>query len=225
MRTRAIALLGVVLVALMAAPQFTAAPGGIGSAGDQGCSCHGGASADTSVVVVGLPDTYNASETYTFTVTVVNDVMEIYDDGGDDWNGRAGGFRILVSHGSVTAVPETLSQTMDGGLTHTDEANTVRSWTFEWTAPAADDLNVEMTVYGNAVNGGAGSGGDMWNQANLAISGINAGVTAPSASALIIFLTSIGLAAGLIFVGVLWVFYRNSPDTFTMERFWGFLKP
>ena len=85
MRTRAIALLGVVLVALMAAPQFTAAPGGIGSAGDQGCSCHGGASADTSVFVVGLPYTYNASETYTLTVTVVNDVMEIYDDGGDEW--------------------------------------------------------------------------------------------------------------------------------------------
>ena len=225
MRTRAVALLGVMLIALMAAPQFTAAPGGIGSAGDQGCSCHGGASADTSVLVDGLPETYNASETYTFTVTVVNDVMEIYDDGGDEWNGRAGGFRILVSHGSVTAVPETLSQVMDGGLTHTDEANTVRSWTFEWTAPAADDLNVEMTVYGNAVNGGAGSGGDMWNQANLAIPGINAGATAASASALIIFLTSIGLAAGLIFVGVLWVFYRNSPDTFTMERFWGFLKP
>ena len=225
MRTRAVAILGVMLIALMAAPQFTAAPGGIGSAGDQGCSCHGGASADTSVLVDGLPETYNASETYTFTVTVVNDVMEIYDDGGDEWNGRAGGFRILVTHGSVTAVPDTLSQVMDGGLTHTEDANTVRSWTFEWTAPAADDLNVEMTVYGNAVNGGAGSGGDMWNQANLAIPGINAGVTAPSAGALVIFLTSIGLAVGLIFVGILWVFYRNSPDTFTMDRFWGFLKP
>jgi hypothetical protein len=33
---------------------------------------------DTSVVVDGLPEYYNASETYTFTVTVVNDVMEIF---------------------------------------------------------------------------------------------------------------------------------------------------
>jgi hypothetical protein len=151
------------LVALMAAPQFTAAPGGIGSAGDQGCSCHGGASADTSVLIDGLPEVYNSSETYTFTVTVVNDAMALHNggstEGEDPWNGRAGGFRILVSHGSVTAVPDTLSQVMDGGLTHTEEANTLRSWTFEWTAPAADDLNVEMTVYGNAVNGGAGSGG------------------------------------------------------------------
>ena len=76
---------------------------------------------------------------------------------------------------------------MDGGLTHTDEANTVRSWTFEWTAPAADDLNVDMKIYGNAVNGGNGAGGDHWNQAELSIAGINAGALAPSASALVIF--------------------------------------
>ena len=154
MRGRVALLLGVLLVALMAAPQFTAAPGGIGSAGDQGCTCHGGASPDTTVLVDGLPETYNASETYTFTVTVQNDVMDINDV---DWNGRAGGFRILASHGDITAVPESHSQMMDGGLTHTDEANTLRSWTFEWTAPAADDLNVEMTIYGNAVNGGNGA--------------------------------------------------------------------
>ena len=222
MRGRSALLLGVLLIALMAAPQFTAAPGGIGAAGDQGCTCHGGASPDTTVIVDGLPETYNASETYTFTVTVQNDVMEINEV---DWNGRAGGYRILASHGDIVAVPDSLSQMMDGGLTHTDEANTVRSWTFEWTAPAADDLNVEMTIYGNAVNGGNGAGGDHWNVATASIAGINAGALAPSASALVIFVTSIGLAAGLIFTGILWVFYRRSPETFTMEKFWGFLKP
>ncbi|MEE2973704.1 MAG: choice-of-anchor V domain-containing protein, partial [Candidatus Thermoplasmatota archaeon] len=222
MRGRATLLLGVLLVALMAAPQFTAAPGGIGAAGDQGCTCHGGESPDTTVIVDGLPETYNASETYTFTVTVQNDVMEINEV---DWNGRAGGYRILVSHGDIVAVPASLSQMMDGGLTHTDEANTVRSWTFEWTAPAADDLNVDMKIYGNAVNGGNGAGGDHWNEVEFSIAGINAGALAPSASALIIFVTSIGLAAGLIFTGILWVFYRRSPETFTMEKFWGFLKP
>ena len=223
MRGRATLLLGVLLVALMAAPQFTAAPGGIGGAGDQGCTCHGGASPDTTVIVDGLPETYNASETYTFTVTVENNLFNPEDT--PDWNGRAGGYRILVSHGDIVAVPESLSQMMDGGLTHTDEANTVRSWTFEWTAPAADDLNVDMKIYGNAVNGGNGAGGDHWNQAELSIAGINAGALAPSASALVIFVTTIGLAAGLIFTGILWVFYRRSPETFTMEKFWSFLKP
>ena len=66
MRWRAATVLGVLLVALMAAPQFTAAPGGIGAAGNQGCTCHGGASPDTTVLVDGLPEMYNASETYTF---------------------------------------------------------------------------------------------------------------------------------------------------------------
>ena len=98
MRGRATLLLGVLLVALMAAPQFTAAPGGIGAAGNQGCSCHGGASPDTTVIVDGLPETYNASETYTFTVTVVNDEMELWDE-RDDGKVIAGGYRILVSHG------------------------------------------------------------------------------------------------------------------------------
>ena len=84
MRGRFTLLLGILMLSLMAAPQFTAAPGGIGSAGDQGCTCHGGASPDTTVLIDGLPSTYNASETYTFTVTVVNDDMALWDDGGAD---------------------------------------------------------------------------------------------------------------------------------------------
>ena len=70
-------LLALVLLMLVAAPQFEAMPTGIGSAGDNGCSCHGGAAADTQVIVTGLPDSFNASETYAFTVTVQNDVMEL----------------------------------------------------------------------------------------------------------------------------------------------------
>ncbi len=228
MRVRTSVVLTALLVMLMAAPSMTAAPGGIGAAANQGCSCHGGASPDTTVLVDGLPETYNASETYTFTVTVVNDEMELYER--DDGKVIAGGYRILVSHGMISSVPDTHGQELEGGYTHTAEGREVRSWTFEWTAPAADDLNVEMKVYGNAVNGNSllnigGSSGDYWNEANVVIPGVAAGAVAPSASALIIFLTSIGLAAGLIFTGVLWVFYRRSPETFTMERFWGFLKP
>ena len=86
-----------------------------------------------------------------------------------------------------------------------------------------------MTVYGNAVNGnsggGGGSSGDYWNVANIMIPGVNAGAVAPSASALVIFITAIGLAVALIFTGVLWTFYRSSPETFTIARFWGSLKP
>ena len=55
MRTRTIALLSIVLISLVMVPQFDAAPSGIGSAGDNGCSCHGGPSSDTVVSVIGLP--------------------------------------------------------------------------------------------------------------------------------------------------------------------------
>ena len=51
MRTRTLALLSIVLISLVMVPQFDAAPGGIGSAGDNGCSCHGGPSSDTVVSV------------------------------------------------------------------------------------------------------------------------------------------------------------------------------
>ena len=121
MRTRSIALLSIVLISLVMVPQLDAAPGGIGSAGDNGCSCHGGESSDTVVKVTGLPEVYNSSEKYVFTVTVTNDVMKLHNDGSaegaDPWNGRAGGFRVLVSKGSVAPVDPAMAKEMDGGLT------------------------------------------------------------------------------------------------------------
>ena len=218
MRTRTIALLSLVLISLVMVPQFDAAPSGIGSAGDNGCSCHGGPSSDTVVSVTGLPENYNASETYAFTVTVTNDVMTLHNDGStegaDPWNGRAGGFRILASKGAVASIDPTLSQEMDGGLTHTTEGNAVRTWDFEWTAPADDSQFVEFTIYGNAVNGGDGFNGDMWNTYETTIAGINAGEMAPSVRALVLLLTAVGLALGLILLSVMWVYYSRSPETF-----------
>tara|TARA_B100000459_G_scaffold147407_1_gene117044 strand:+ start:289 stop:2634 length:2346 start_codon:yes stop_codon:yes gene_type:complete len=225
-----VTVLALILLMLVAAPQFEAMPTGIGSAADGGCSCHGGAAADTQVLVTGLPESFNASETYTFTVTVQNDAMDLYNGGvteadGTGWNGNAGGFRILSTGGMVSTVDETLGHEMDGGLTHTAAGNTVRTWDFEWVAPADDSKVVEFTIYGNAVNGGAGSGGDYWNQADIVIPGLNAGDVGPTARALVVLLTAIGLSLGMILLGVMWVFYTRSPETFTISNFWGYLKP
>ena len=229
MRTRTIALLSIVLISLLTVPQLDAAPGGIGSNGDGGCSCHGGASPDTLVSVSGLPEVYNASEKYTFTVTVTNDVMTLYNDGSkegaDPWNGRSGGFRILASKGSLASIDPSVSQEMDGGLTHTTTGNAFRSWDFEWTAPGDDSQFADFKIYGNAVNGGDGSNGDMWNSYETTIAGINAGQLAPSVRALVLLLTAIGLALGLILLGVMWVYYSRSPETFSIYNFWSYLKP
>ena len=223
-------ILALILMMLVAAPQFEAMPTGIGSAGDGGRSCHGGAAVDTKVIVTGLPDSFNASETYAFTVTVQNDVMELYNDGvieadGSGWNGHAGGFRILSTGGMVATVDETLGYEKDGGLTHTAAGNAQRTWDFEWVAPADDTKVVEFTIYGNAVNGGAGSGGDYWNQADLVIPGLNADDIGPTARALVVLLTAIGLSLGMVLLGVMWVFYTRSPETFTIANFWSYLKP
>ena len=142
MRTRAIVLLGLIMVSLVAIPSYTAMPGGIGSQADGGCSCHGGPSSSTQVLVDGLPSIFNASETYSFTVTVVNDDLTRATDD----NGRMGGFRIISNGGTISSINETLSHEMDGALTHTVEANTVRQWQFEWIAPADSEAVVDFTI-------------------------------------------------------------------------------
>ena len=57
------------------------------------------------------------------------------------------------------------------------------------------------------------------------IPGANAGDIAPSARALVVLVTAIGLALGLVLLGVMYVFYARSPSTFTIENFWSYLKP
>ena len=221
MRTRAIVLLGLVMVSLIAIPSYTAMPGGIGSQADGGCSCHGGPSSSTQVLVDGLPAVFNASEIYSFTVTVVNDDLARAADN----NGRMGGFRIMSNGGTISSIPDTFSQEIDGALTHTVEANTARQWQFEWIAPADSEAVVDFTIYGNAVNGGDGSGGDEWNEFTMTSMGIDAGAIAPAARSLVVLVTSIGLSLGLVLVGLMWVFYNRSPETFSVNRFFAYIKP
>ena len=239
MQRRTIALLGLVIASLMLIPQFSAMPGGIGQGANAGCSCHaGGNDGSTTVLVEGLPEVFNASETYPFTITLVNDEMTLYGNGdpAQGWSGVQGGFRILVEGGgSITTVDESYSQIIDGGLTHTEDGNKFRSWQFEYTAPASDSDTTEITIIGNAVSGGATSGGatgsgdgagnDYWSIKNIVVPVLNAEAQAPTAPPLVILLTAIGLALSIILLGTMWVFYRRNPQTFTIGNFWSYLKP
>ena len=239
MRRRVVGILSLLLVALMLVPQFSALPGGIGAAGNAGCSCHaGGDDGSTTILVEGLPETFNASETYVFTITLVNDEMTLYGNGdpAQGWSGVQGGFRIVVEGGgSVSTIDPSYSQVVDGGLTHTDDGNKFRSWDFEFQAPASDTATVEMTIIGNAVSGGAVSGGatgagdstanDYWNVQSVVVPGLNAEAKGPTAPPLVILLTAVGLSISIILLGTMWVFYRRSPETFTVGSFWSYLKP
>ena len=235
MRRRFVGVLSLLLVALMLVPQFSAMPGGIGSSANAGCTCHtGGNDGSTTILVEGLPETFNASEAYVFTITLVNDEMELYGGGdpANGWNGVQGGFRIVVDGGgSITTIDPAYSQIMDGGLTHTEDGNKFRTWDFEFTAPASDAETVEITILGNAVNGNSGNGDgkgamdDYWSIKNVVVPGLNADAKGPTAPPLVILLTAIGLSLSIILIGTMWVFYRRSPDTFTVGSFWSYLKP
>lgn len=228
-RTRTAIILAVLMVALVSVPQFEARKGGIDKDGDNGCGCHadsGGANPATEITVDGLPEVFNVSETYVFTVTITNDDVEGTSGGFD----RAAGFRIWVEDGvgTLESVPDEQgneAQEMDGALTHTEELNSVRSWTFQWTAPADDTAIATFNIYSNAVNGDDSPSGDVWNYETFDVEGPNAVAKAPSAEALVILMTAIGLALGLILIGTMWVFYKRDPESFSISSFWNFLKP
>ncbi len=221
MRTRTITILTVFMLSLFAVPQMDALSSGPGSVADAGCSCHdlSAAATPTSITVDGFPESFNASETYTFTLTIDNQLVV---DGTKD---HLGGYRILTTGGTVVNSDPTLGQELEGGYAHTAAGNKQRSWTFEWTAPADDETNADFTIHANAVNGDGTFNGDAPATLLLTIPGINADAQAPSAPPLTILITIIGLAIGLILLGTLWVFYTNNPNSFSIGNFWYYLKP
>ena len=113
---------------------------------------------------------------------------------------------------------------MDGGLTHSIDINKQREWEFKWTAPADDTTIADFIIYGNAVNGNGAPTGDEWNQLNVVIPGINADAQI-SVEPLLLLMTVIGLALGLILAGSMWVFYTRNPENFSIGNFWAYLKP
>ena len=141
--------------------QTQALPDGIDSRGDDGCLCHGGSDETTIITLGGLPEEYNASENYNFTLTIGSPVQQ---------NNPQGGFRILISHGEIIGDGW---QFKDGGYTHTEEINDRRQWSAIWTAPSEDDLLTTFVVHGNAVNGDNSISGDEWNSFSIAIPGQN----------------------------------------------------
>jgi len=141
--------------------QTQALPDGIDSRGDDGCLCHGGSDDTTIITLEGLPEKYNASTSYNFTLTIESPVQQTNPQGG---------FRILLSHGEIIGDGW---QFQDGGYTHRGEINDRRQWSAVWTAPSEDDLLTTFVVHGNAVDGDNSMNGDEWNSFSTAIPGQN----------------------------------------------------
>ena len=132
-----------------------------GIVSEGGCGCHGGMNSNTVITVDGLPDEYDLSEEYFFTLTISNENVPVQNS---DQNG---GFSIILTGGGILeSVPDAdgnVAQEMDGGLTHTMDINDRRTWEFKWTAPDNYSANVSFLIYGNAVNGNGAPSGNEWN--------------------------------------------------------------
>lgn len=148
----------VVLTLAFLSQIVVSAPSGIGKSANEGCLCHGDKDQSTTVMIEGLPESYESNTMYNFSITVESETVAANP------NGSIGGFRMLIVGGSI-AFDESagLIQESDGGWTHTELGNTVRNWNLSFVSPEDNTTYVDFTVYGNAVNGNQASSEDAWN--------------------------------------------------------------
>ena len=155
-----------VIVLALLAQVAVSAPSGIGSAANEGCLCHGEKNTNTNVEFHGLPESFESNTSYNFSIVVTSQTIP------QNTNGESGGFRLLVTGGSIFFnETEGLIQVLDDGWTHTERGNTVRMWNFSLTSPEDNTSHIDLTVYGNAVNGNQASTGDEWNSLDLRLPG------------------------------------------------------
>ncbi len=143
---KAVALLLVLLVSLMA-------PTGMVHAKDEGifnrsngCTCHG-SSGSLTPSLSGLPTAYTAGTTYALTV-------------GMSGSPATGGFNLEVNKGGFTN-PDQNARLSNNALqaTHDLSPGTV-SWTLDWTAPTTGSGTVQFALAVLSGNNNGGSSGD-----------------------------------------------------------------
>lgn len=105
----------------------------------------------------GIPNTYVPETTYNITLTV-NDTNVDSVDGSV----RYGGFLAEVSEGIFVTNENYWLGGSGSYISHNDNSNMVRSWTFQWTAPTEGTGDALFTIYFNVVDGAASSG-DQWS--------------------------------------------------------------
>ena len=212
--SRRLALISLLAIAMIVVPAVTSLPSGISGVKDTGCNCHGTeASPSVTASISGLPEAYNASETYTVTVSFT---------GGPsvDGNANLGGFNLWASAGTLASVDSSAQLWGPSEASHTTEGNDQRSWVLEWTAPDSGS-EVKFILHTNSVNGNegdSGSSGDMWDRAQVTVLGFGPEVL-PDADPFKVLATLIVVSAVLLSIVVLYVFYRNNPDGFEWGRF------
>ena len=141
------------------APIGSSIPSGIGSAGDNGCACHGGAlsvpnNESFDFTVEGVPMNFTLNTSYSITITMNNGTLV-------DNNGN--GYRITASQGVITTnTTDADSHIMDEGATQTYDGQSTNVWNLTWISPSEADGDVEFNTFVLLGSGGNGAGGDYW---------------------------------------------------------------
>ncbi len=209
--TRSMVALILISVAMVVSPAVNSLPTGVGGTGIQtsGCNCHAAApTATIDVTLDGLPEEYNASETYTITVSF---------DGGPVESGiNSGGFNLWASGGEFTVIDATVQSRAPAEVTHTEAGNDYRTWTLEWMAPS-HGRDVAFILHVNSVNGDNSNSGDSWNRLDLSVAG-SLGPGLDPADPFTVLATLIIISGVLLVITILYGFYRTNPDAFDWEH-------
>ena len=212
--SRCLVVFSILALAMVIAPAVTSLPTGISGIKDSGCNCHGTDPSDSVVPSIGgLPESYNASETYTVTVSFT---------GGPSTDGNAnlGGFNLWASAGTFTVSDSDVRIWSPNEVSHSYEGNDQRSWTFDWVAPDSGAA-VDFILHTNSVNGNEGndgSSGDMWNRADATVLGFGP-APLPDVDPFKVLATLMLVSAILFGIVVLYVFYRQNPSGFEWNNF------
>jgi len=200
-----------ILFAVSAFPTANTQPTGIDSGladmvEANGCSCHGTEPSAGVGISLSMPNNFTAGMTYTLTLNISGGPSPM--EGGNQ-----GGFFITASSGTLDSIDDNVWKPEGRThLTHNEDGNNNREWSFNWTAPESDSIVVTFKAYANSVNGDAdgssgGSGGDNWNGASFTLSGINAAVVVDdhgelsTPQKLIYAFTIIAVTLGVVVIG------------------------
>ena len=212
--SRCLVVFSILALAMVIAPAVTSLPTGISGIKDSGCNCHGTDPSDSVVPSIGgLPESYNASETYTVTVSFTGGP-------GTEGNANLGGFNLWASAGTFTVSDSDVRIWSPNEVSHSYEGNDQRSWTFEWVAPDSGAA-VDFILHTNSVNGNEGndgSSGDMWNRADATVLGFGP-APLPDVDPFKVLATLMLVSAILFGIVVLYVFYRQNPSGFEWNNF------
>ncbi|HJM17285.1 MAG TPA: choice-of-anchor V domain-containing protein [Candidatus Poseidoniia archaeon] len=123
-----------------------------------GCSCHMDEQLNEGMYNLnGIPDKYKPENTYNISLTIADKNVEMEEDAL-----RYGGFLAEVNEGTFVANENYWVGGEGTYISHNDNSNDVRNWTFEWAAPADGSGDAFFVIYFNVVNG-QGTNGDQWS--------------------------------------------------------------